>query len=299
MTELLWPGSKQDDIEKKFLLLITDGVEYMIKAGKNLKTLYGKLLHVTCIAHGMNRVAEDIRSHFPEVDKFVANMKAAFKKAPRRIAIYKAKYPDLPLPPSPVITRWGTWLSAVEFYANHFDKIKDIVKDLPDDSASVKALKTLVSSAELPRNLAFLTLNYTFLAAKLKEMQEKNSSLRQSLQYLDDIESKLFSVRGNVGKSVIEKFKSVIGKNPDLEKLKGISAVLEGNDADDHDDPTLGLNPAEIASFQFAPITSVEAERSFSMHKFLLSDRRHGLTPENLEMELISHFELLHDDDDN
>ncbi|OXA42455.1 CGG triplet repeat-binding protein 1 [Folsomia candida] len=297
--QLLWPGSKQDDIEKKFLLLITDGVEYMIKAGKNLKTLYGKLLHVTCIAHGMNRVAEDIRSHFPEVDKFVANMKAAFKKAPRRIAIYKAKYPDLPLPPSPVITRWGTWLSAVEFYANHFDKIKDIVKDLPDDSASVKALKTLVSSPELPRNLAFLTLNYTFLAAKLKEMQEKNSSLRQSLQYLDDIESKLFSVRGNVGKSVIEKFKSVIGKNPDLEKLKGISAVLEGNDADDHDDPTLGLNPAEIASFQFAPITSVEAERSFSMHKFLLSDRRHGLTPENLEMELISHFELLHDDDDN
>lgn len=299
MTELLWPGSKQDDIEKKFLLLITDGVEYMIKAGKNLKTLYGKLLHVTCIAHGMNRVAEDIPSHFPEVDKFVANMKAAFKKAPRRIEIYKAKYPDLPLPPSPVITRWGIWLSAVEFYANHFDKIKDIVKDLPDDSASVKALKTLVSSAELPRNLAFLTLNYTFLAAKLKEMQEKNSWLRQSLQYLDDIESKLFSVRGNVGKSVIEKFKSVIGKNPDLEKLKGISAVLEGNDADDHDDPTLGLNPAEIASVQFAPITSVEAERSFSMHKFLLSDRRHGLTPENLEMELISHFELLHDDDDN
>lgn len=33
-------------------------------------------------------------------------------------------YPDLNLSPEPIITRWGTWLEAVQYYCDHFDKIK-------------------------------------------------------------------------------------------------------------------------------------------------------------------------------
>lgn len=158
---MLWPGCKQDQIEAKFLLFITDGVQYMLKAGKNLKVIYTKLLHVTCLAHGVNRVAEQILSLFPDVDKFVANMKTAFKKAPSKIAIYKEKCPDLPLPPNPVITRWGTWLKATEFYAQHFNEMKDIIETINNDAASVNTLKTMIQSHDLPRNLAFISLNYT------------------------------------------------------------------------------------------------------------------------------------------
>ncbi|OXA53968.1 CGG triplet repeat-binding protein 1 [Folsomia candida] len=244
--QMLWPGCKQDQIEAKFLLFITDGVQYMLKAGKNLKVIYTKLLHVTCLAHGVNRVAEQIRSLFPDVDKFVANMKTAFKKAPSKIAIYKEKCPDLPLPPNPVITRWGTWLKATEFYGQHFNEMKDIIETINNDAAS-------------------------------------------TLQYLDEIENKLLKVNGNIGKAVIEKFRTVIGKNPDLEKLKQISSILEGESDEE-------LNPAEVAAFNYAPLTSVETERSFSMHKFLLSDRRQKITPENLEMELVSRYESLTED---
>ncbi|OXA41172.1 CGG triplet repeat-binding protein 1, partial [Folsomia candida] len=290
---ILWPGSKQDQIESKFLLFITDGVKYMLKAGKNLKVLYSKLLHVTCLAHGMNRVAEEIRSLFPDVDKFVANMKSAFRKAPSRIAIYKEKYPDLALPPSPVITRWGTWLEATEFYAQHFNEIKEIIDTINNDAASVNTLKTLIQSQDLPKNLVFISLNYTFLAEKMTEFQENGGSLQQTLKYLEEIEDKLFIINGDVGAAVIAKYKAVITKNPDLDKLKHISSILQGQS--DEEIPVL-LNPAEVASFSNAPMTSVEAERSFSMHKFLLSDRRQGITPEHLEMELVSHFESLNDE---
>ena len=42
--------------------LITDAASYMISAGVTLKTLYPHLLHVTCAAHGIQRVIEEVSS---------------------------------------------------------------------------------------------------------------------------------------------------------------------------------------------------------------------------------------------
>jgi hypothetical protein len=33
---------------------------------------------------------------------------------------------DMPLPPQPILTRWGTWLQAAMFYSEHFDSIKEV-----------------------------------------------------------------------------------------------------------------------------------------------------------------------------
>lgn len=261
----------------------------MLKAGKNLKNLYGKLLHVTCTIHGMNRVAEEIRSFFPEVDKLVSNMKAAFKKAPSRILIYKEKCPDLPLPPDPVITRWGTWLKAAEFYSNHYNNIKDVIEALKNDSAAVNSMKGLITSRAIQIQLTQLTANFTFLASKLIDMQERGSSLKQALQYLEEIEAKLFSVQTETGQAIIQKYKNVISKNPDLETMQRISRLLNEEIDEDEAEP-LKYSPAEIAAFKYAPVTTVDVERSFSLHKHILSDKRQSLTPENLEMELVSHF---------
>jgi len=35
--------------------------------------------------------------------------------------------PDIPLPPRPVLTRWGTWLNASMYYCDHFQLIKEII----------------------------------------------------------------------------------------------------------------------------------------------------------------------------
>ncbi|KAL4085261.1 hypothetical protein QTP88_027120 [Uroleucon formosanum] len=60
----------------------------------------------------LHRVAEEIRIHFPNVDELINNGKKVFLKAPSRIQIFKTMAPDIPLPPRPVLTRWGTWLNA-------------------------------------------------------------------------------------------------------------------------------------------------------------------------------------------
>jgi len=37
--------------------------------------LYPKMIHVTCLAHALHRVAEEVLGNYPEVDKLIANGK--------------------------------------------------------------------------------------------------------------------------------------------------------------------------------------------------------------------------------
>lgn len=62
------------------MLVVTDAAAYMLSAMSSLRVLYPKMLHVTCLAHGLHRVAEYIRQDFPEVNKLIANVKAVFVK---------------------------------------------------------------------------------------------------------------------------------------------------------------------------------------------------------------------------
>lgn len=119
----------------KILLFLTDAAPYMIKAARGLKLFYPKLLHVTCIAHGMHRVAEEIRRHFRNVDGLISNGKKIFLKAPSRVELFKEKYPSAPLPPQPIVTRWGTWLKAVEYYTKTYEAFKTTVNGFDESDA--------------------------------------------------------------------------------------------------------------------------------------------------------------------
>ena len=65
---LLWPeGIRYDDV----LLFVTDTAPYTIKAGKAVQASYPKMVHITCFAHGLHRVAEEVRANFSQVDSLV------------------------------------------------------------------------------------------------------------------------------------------------------------------------------------------------------------------------------------
>lgn len=111
MTELIYNSLKNiteeafEDCNSKFLLFVNNAAGYMIKPGKLLKNKFPNMLHVTCIAHSLHRLCEFIRDKVPDVDKLVSLCKKNFLKAPHRISIYREVCPDLPLPPSPVLTK--------------------------------------------------------------------------------------------------------------------------------------------------------------------------------------------------
>jgi len=49
-------------------------------------------------------------------------------------------------------------------------------------------------------------------------------------------------------------------------------------------------DPTILSCFKYAPITSVDVKRSFSVFKNMLTDKRHSFTEEKLEMHMIIHF---------
>ena len=97
---LLWPKGIRYDI----LLFVTDAAPYIVKARMAVQAFYPKMVHITCLAHGLLRVAEDIRANFSQEDSLVSETKILFVKAPSS----KSMAPGVPLPPEPVITRLGT-----------------------------------------------------------------------------------------------------------------------------------------------------------------------------------------------
>ena len=99
---ILWPNGIRHE---KVLLFVSDGAEYMKKAGAALKVIFPKMLHITCAAHALHRVAEDCRSMFSDVDELIANGKKIFRKAAARVTLFKEIAPTTPLPPKPVLTR--------------------------------------------------------------------------------------------------------------------------------------------------------------------------------------------------
>lgn len=62
------------------MVVVTDAAAYMIAAMGSLKVLFPKMLHVTCLAHGLHRLAEFVRNQFPEVNTLVSVTKAVFVK---------------------------------------------------------------------------------------------------------------------------------------------------------------------------------------------------------------------------
>uniref|UniRef100_A0A2S2QIM4 DUF659 domain-containing protein n=1 Tax=Sipha flava TaxID=143950 RepID=A0A2S2QIM4_9HEMI len=111
--QTIWPnGIKHDHV----LLLLSDAVPYIVKADRAIKVFYSKMEHVTCLAYALHRVAEEIRKHFPKVDQLISNCKKIFLKAPSRVQIFKKIAPNIPIPPQPVLTRWGAWLTAAFYY---------------------------------------------------------------------------------------------------------------------------------------------------------------------------------------
>lgn len=99
----LWPnGIRYPD---KLLFLI-NAAPYMVKAANCLQAFHSKMVYVTCVTDGLHRVAEKIHGQFPKIDELVSNTKKKILKAPSRIGLFKTEARGIPLPPTPILTKW-------------------------------------------------------------------------------------------------------------------------------------------------------------------------------------------------
>ena len=82
--------------------------------------------------------------HFANVDNLVAHVKVATIKNKLR----QAQFKHIGSPPELVVTRWGTWLKAADYYANNLIEVKKIVNEFEGDGILVKRAKEAVNDAD-------------------------------------------------------------------------------------------------------------------------------------------------------
>lgn len=102
---------------------------------------FQKLHSLTCIAHGLNNVADEARRQFKKADYVIMTVKSVFLKAPKWPRLLRRNQPDLGTPPSPVTTRWCTWLEATtKFYAvgDNCKKLADGLRHIRDTEITPK-----------------------------------------------------------------------------------------------------------------------------------------------------------------
>lgn len=225
-------------------------------------------------------MAEAIRAQHPDVDKLIACVKQVFVKAPLRRMAFKEAEPNLPLPPEPVLTRWGTWLKAAEYYAQNYERVRAIVHRLnPCDAQCIENAQRAFESPTIVSQLAYIKANFSLIPEAITALESHGLTLEEAIENFNRVATQIRSTH------LKDKIESVIGANPGYQALSTISQILSGNHCPLPDD--LELEPHELVAFKFAPVTSCDVERSFSKYKYLLADRRRSFEFENFKMHLV------------
>ncbi|XP_018497142.1 uncharacterized protein LOC108865017 [Galendromus occidentalis] len=217
--------------------------------------------------------------------KVVANGKKVFRKSAARVNLFREIAPGTTLPPQPILTRWGTWIEAAIYYSANFVAFSSVVAALDEnDASSIRVFKDLLESANLRENLAFIEAHFGILPRCIEMLEGKEALLVDSTDIFKKTLLDLRRTPGTVGGKIRRKCDLVLTNNPDFHRLDKVTDILRGNPSEGSIDE---YSPSELASLKFAPITSVDVERTFSILKHTLSDRRQTLTFDHLKQHLI------------
>jgi hypothetical protein len=103
-------------------------------------------------------VAEKVPSEPPLLDAFVSRTKKIFVKAL-----------GVPVPPEPLITRWGTWIEATLYYCYHVYVVKNIVNSVKtEDAKTIAAAQQQFSCSDMEGQMDFIKTNFSSLTEGIK-----------------------------------------------------------------------------------------------------------------------------------
>lgn len=174
--------------------------------------------------------------------------------------------------PQPVLTRWGTWLSAVEYYVDNFEAVKVVIDQLNgNDAQSIRDSKKSFASPNVREQLAFIKANFMCIVSSIKKLETKALELKEYLNVYEDIISKMDMLDDPDFKL---KFENIIKRNVGFTSLVQTAYVQK-------------LAPSKMALFKHVPVTSVDVEYTFSVYKTVLSAHRRSFTFENFTKHLI------------
>lgn len=254
---------KENQIDRSnFLLLLSDAARYMVAAGNALKMMYPKLHTITCISHMLHNCAIRVKIYFNDVDKLIASVKASTVKNKTRQALFD----QIGQPPQPIVTRWGSWINAAEYYSQHFTEIKSIVDAFEEDGILVNKAKESINCQSVRQSLMQISRDYACLANLITKTESSSYTVEQAIKDFEvlDFGEDICNIKAYVS---------------DRLKKNDILKITQMENA--------SLTPYQYSKLLKCQPTTCSVERSFSLlGKLLRKDR--NFDPLNVKKYIIA-----------
>ena len=159
----------------------------------------------------------------------------------------------------------------MNYHAENYETMRNILNELDfDEAVSIARFQELLLNPALWTQLVHMSSYFREVSSLLARLECTKLSIEESFAYLAAVESCVDGAIGPKPDPIKKRLENVTRNNSRLGVFRNILSVLQG----DGDSSRLPLKTADIPLFRFAPMSSVDAERSFSRYKSLLSDQR-------------------------
>jgi len=107
--------------------------------------------------------------------------------------------PGIPMPPQPILTRWGTWLSAAICYCENYQLIKSVVMGFDkEDAVAIENVQKLLNDNNLELNLTFIKANYGNLAKYITTLESSGLSLAEAINIIAQVQNEIGTDKAKV-----------------------------------------------------------------------------------------------------
>ena len=132
------------------------------------------------------------------------------------------------------------------------------------DSSSIRSVQELFS-VTMSRNLAYIKANYCAISQSIARLETVGMQLWNAINIVNQTESELSGVQGQVANKINAKLQSMLERNPGYSTLCKVSGILCGNEAELGGNEQ-GLSANDLTLFKYSPVMSCDVERSFSSY---------------------------------
>ena len=132
--------------------------------------------------------------------------------------------------------------------------------------------------------MAYIVSNFGNIRQSITRLEEQGLSIQVASEIFANLENAMARSTGLQADRVKAKFTNIVNKNTGIEIIAKFCQILSGQNVD------CDISPRLIPFYKFAPLTSCDVERSFSIYKSILADNRMSFSMKNLEMYLICNF---------
>lgn len=190
-----------------------------------------------------------IKAFYRDVDFLISSINAITIKNKTTAGLFK----DIGVPPSVIVTRWSSWLRAVDYYCDNLTEIRKILDEIQEEGVLMSNAKSAVYGENVFSNLCGIKRNYMNLVVILDQFE--NSAY--------DIES-AFTIVSNISFPA-----DPVGLKQYLKTRLEANEISNINEFSNQK-----ISPSIYCALRRCPPSSISVERSFSMlNKLLAKDR--------------------------